>query len=105
MTKQKTRKELEREKERFRKSGLVFAIALIVSLLILCFVLGFFQKKVEKLQTQLSECQEQVPVWTLKINCTDFFGVDEAIITHNFSNYTKYKNTINNLFKNCEVIE
>ena len=57
MTKQKTRKELEKKYKEANEDRVFFIITIIV--LMLC---GFYySSKSDKLETQLSECQEQVP--------------------------------------------
>ncbi len=83
--------------------------------------------KINNLETQLSECQEQVPVWTLKIECYqtnlsysswNLFGTnviwDRYVFETNFTSYKDYQERLDwyedydkkwKEVKDCEVIE
>jgi hypothetical protein len=110
--KDKQIRELKEENQRFR---LLLMLGALFMLLLLFFIaVGGF--KVNNLEQQLSECQDKVPVWTLKIEC-EFHNVSFSIKTEtNFSTYDEYilgleKFNLNKGYwekidlKTCEVIE
>ncbi|HEC40016.1 hypothetical protein LCGC14_0509190 [marine sediment metagenome] len=60
------------------------------------------------LEQELQSCQDKVPVWTLKFECSDA-NVPWLVMetNENFSDYKKYQNRLRFIEenKNCEVIE
>ena len=106
MTKQKTRKELEEERLSWKFWALAWGIIFIITFIGL-FVIGINGKRLE---TQLSECQDNVPAWTLKIECFNLRGrwIDQE-------NYTEISNCLHfrdvaeswgcKIIENCEVLE
>jgi len=112
MTKQKTRKELEEDRENY----LTFAIIFFVGMVVLGVLFLSFAKTSIELKTQLSECQEQVPVcikkndyWTFEVKC-DYGDFLQEHTIYRYGNYNDCKYFINfwlnnKKIKNCKVIE
>lgn len=102
----KTRKELEESKLFWKVFGIGFLF--IIAILLIMSVSITIQR--DKLKTQLSECQEQVKVWTLKIGCFqgEIFNTPFYSQYHiNFTSYEAYNNFLENTLPNinCEVLE
>jgi len=108
----KTRKQLERENRELRSCVVVGIVGILI---IGAMAYTFGQAKL-KYQTQLSECQEQVPVcikkndyWTFEVKC-DYGDFLQEHTTYRYGNYNDCKYFIdfwlnNEKIKNCEVIE
>jgi len=108
MKKQKTRKDLEGAYELSQTELLCAGIIAFV------LFLGFCIVNIQKsdLEIQLSDCQEQVPVWTLKFVCVDIDAFSKITFEQNFTDYNDYEAGLSlvgdkkyKLFENCEVIE
>lgn len=121
MIKQKTQKEAERD------NNFIILFSLIIILILGGY--GIYKGiRVEKLQDQLSECQEQVEVWTLEVKyqatnmthpsrcalnrwCVVYW--DSHQLEKNFSSYQDYEDALKEFknmckeeyIQNCEVIE
>lgn len=102
----KTLKELESDNSAWR----VVVIILIISFVVVSCLAFFSMGKSESFLQQLSECQDQVPVWTLRFVCIE----EDIKVTfeQNFTEYEGYEIGLGligdkkfKLFENCEVIE
>ncbi len=101
MKTKKTRQELE------RKNNNILGWIIIGLVCLFVFWMIMDEAQINRLKTQLSECQEQVPVWTLETEC---YYPDEAIYVYgqyNFTNYLEYLEIKESLdeIDVCEVIE
>lgn len=105
MKKQKTRQELVEDSSKILKA---MTIVFIISLVVAIIIGAFFEKKSDNLKTQLSECQDEVSVWTLNVVC-DYDWEEYEYISYEFvlNNYTKYLELLEDLEEEeyCEVIE
>lgn len=105
MKKQKTREEFEEGWYWLKFSIVIIILFLIILLTILIFPSS--QYKYRELEQQLSKCQEQAPVWTLRVECKypliDFYHYSEK----NYTNYNEYLEGKERVikFENCEVLE
>ena len=99
----KSRKELKDLVSILKLFFVIFVIATIIFMI----MAGYFRGMNYKLQTQLSECQEKVPIWTLKVECKypliDFYHYSEK----NYTNYNEYLEGWQRVidFENCEVLD
>ncbi len=105
MKKQKTRKELEDSKTMW----IIFTImgwGVLLMLIIGLVLNNQTAKDFQDLETKLSECQDKVEVWTLKVECQypliDFYHYSER----NYTNYEDYLEGRQRVidFENCEVV-
>ena len=80
MKKEKTKCEINRDLWRFFACIVVILLALFI-----IYAIIIDGQKLD-LQKQLQECQEKIPVWTLKYNC------DWSAIEKNFTGYYEFKN-------------
>ena len=91
----------------------VFAIGLCSVIVVLFFMAIIITSQRDELKTQLSECQEQVPVWTLKILCEgENSWMEDVQSYYDYEEYEfwvklkpSYIEHLNPLWKNCDVIE
>lgn len=109
--KRKTPKELERELRGSKKVGitLLYICIFLAALLIIISVVAGLQKS--RFLDQLSECQNKVPIWTLKVYCNSFFDyaygkVNSTIIIQG-EGYKDYERVLGYFKeqKNCEVLD
>lgn len=105
----KTRKELAEQRDT-AISWIV--ISWIIALAIMGVMAIYFGVQVRGYEKQLSECQDQVPVWTLKFVCVDIDAFSKITFEQNFTDYNDYEAGLSlvgdkkyKLFENCEVIE
>lgn len=113
----KTRKELERDIKEVR----IIIGLMLIGVLILGFYGIYKGIRVEQLETQLSECQDKIPIWTLKINCQDidlpiFFDAYVRVnitnigfnLSAEFEDYEDYQDALSSfkeLNEYCEIIK
>lgn len=96
---EKTRKELEKEIKVDNILLVVFA-----GIIIFVMIIGFiFILNEMKLKEELIKCKAQIPVWTLTISCSySWIDWNSSI---RFDSYEEYKNALDNIGENCEIIE
>ena len=110
--KKKTIAELEEDIREWKLATYILVIiGIIFVILSLVFAIsgGNRFNKIQELESQLSDCQENVEVWTLETECS---YPDEEIpiyiyAQYNFTNYTEYLGVKEEIDKLdiCEVIE
>lgn len=114
MTNKKTYAELEKEQGKYYEmvAKVFYILSCVLIVVIICLVY-FNSMKVVDCKSQLQECQEDLPVWTLKVNCTeedwlgaDYFNQVMTLRTSNYSDYLDWLEDFENMeYINCEVIE
>ena len=109
MTKSKD-KQIRELKHKFKWAFIGFGVMAILAMVI-AGLFDYYEAKSERLESQLQSCQEKVPVWTLKAECSfsPFLDSKSAYI-YTEINFTDYKDYIEereaaNKKENCEVLE
>ena len=109
MKTKKTRQELE------RKNNNILGWIIIGLVCLFVFWMIMDEAQINRLKTQLSECQEQVPVWTLKIKCNFHNVTTYSVEDSEYNSYDEWKLALDKFeldreyfikkdWKTCEVI-
>lgn len=95
-------------KELLKEYNLVAGILFVLFTVTLIFMLIYFFDN-QKLQTENEQLREQIPVWTLKVECIDHELANYIYFEDNYTDYELYQEVIKRFddlkeFENCEVI-